>query len=255
MEKAELKELLKESTEKALFELGKILDKNGSLYDELIILWKRHDDIEREIRLGTIGFEEASRENNKVTDSLLKVIDKVEKTEKASISHEKYRKEIPIEEAIEWLSNSLKDNEFDYEKFYPSNRHIIVYKIGAVQISADGMFSVNTRTVIHSIKNSKVYEYKYNIEGNFQDIGSTFVEEDNDVSKGCIYELKCRATNYKKVFKRTPLHKISYRTAEDIEEDINHTFGILFEDYESAIKAKNAIDYLAIHFGRKEDAF
>lgn len=258
MEKTELKELLRESTEKALFELGKILDKDSTLYNELIILWKRHDEVERKIRLAIIGHQEAGIENNQITDGLLKLIDRIPILDEAIFSDINEKKEILIEEAIEWLSNALIENRLDYERLYPSGKLIVDYSIEAADISKDGTFSIKTDTVIHTIGDSKKMDNinaMYNIEGSFQDIGNTVIEENNEISKDCIYELKCRATNNKKVFKRIPLHKVSYRPKEDIEEDINHTFSILLKDYEFALKVKNAIDYLAIYFGRKEDAF
>lgn len=257
MEKAELKELLKESTEKAFIELGKTLDKDTGLYDELIILWKRHDDIQREIRLGTIGFEEASRENNKVTDSILKLIDKIEKTNKVNVLQKTEKKEIPIEEAIEWLKNALLGIGYTFkEEEKDDNKKEYSYKsskIKEVTINDEGSFWMKDCykhlivTYLYSgsekSKSSDLSSYITTItNGNFRDISSLFIEKNNKY--GC-YTIQCVATNYEK--------KFFIKTDEEVKSESE--FYLYTEDLNRAKRIKNAIDYLAIHFGRKEDAF
>lgn len=255
MEKAELKELLKESTEKALIELGKILDKNSSLYDELIILWKRHDDLKRTIRLGIISFEESTIENNRITKSLIEVIDKIKHTSEHNV--ENIKREIPIEDAIEWLKNALlgigytfKEEEKDDNKKVCS---IFSSKIEEVTINGEGNFYIKDYSthilIIYpnsgfvTSMSSDFSSYLTTItKGNFRDISSLFIEKNNEY--GC-YTIRCVATNYEK--------KFLIKTDKEVRNE--NEFYLHTEDINRAKKIKNAIDYLAIHFGRKEDPF
>jgi len=262
MEKAELKELLRESTEKVLFELGKVLDKNSDPYNELIILWKRHDDIEREIRLGTIGFDEASRENIRVTNSLLKLIDKLEKSNEVNIINKTEKKEIPIEEAIEWFSNALIDKGSFNEYKYKNKRHFVNRCIKKIDVSNKGDFLL-CELYEDDYYRSNPDEYKpYHaskttiyISGRFQDISNVTIEIDENMED--IFWVACRATNYKNIF-HTAYNELTVSEKGKIEENSDghdNEFRLAFDNHDFALKVKNAIDYLAIHFGRKEDAF
>lgn len=253
MEKAELKELLKESTEKVLFELGKILDKSSNLYDELIILWKRHDDIEREIRLGTVSFEDASRENNKVTDSLLKLIDKVGKTNEIDFANKIERRKIPVEDAIEWLTNALLGQGYFSQKLTRIIDEVSIFNDGTLLIIMSLKFKGHDDS-----SSPRLLERKTIFLGKIQDIGAVTVKENFREDYDSI---KFTATNRKKAFglieyiwsKNMDHQSEEENNKIETEKKFANEFEITVYDFST--KIKNAIDYLAIHFGRKEDAF
>lgn len=264
MEKAELKELLRESTEKALIELGKILDKNNSLYNEFIILWKRHDDVERKIRLGIIGHQEAGIENNQITDGLLKLIDRIQTLDEAIISDINEKKEILIEEAIEWLSNALMGRGVYKEEENIEGGTKSSHTINRVEISSKGDFLIGKTYGYNSYKNydgdsCRIWDSEevLYISGMLHHVGNVIIETINDIDD--VFWVKCTATNYKKIFRLA-----SFQTRETIykegkveenKDEYKSEFKFPFDNYEFALKVKNAIDYLSIYFGRKEDAF
>lgn len=210
MEKAELKKLLLEGTEQLLVELGKILDENGDLYNDLIILWDKYKVVERKIQIGLISLEEFILLKNQVNDGLLKLIDKIENPNKISAETEK--REVAVEEAIEWLTNALMEFRTEYEKEEsPYERPVKRYHhVDNININQKGEFSL----IIYeaSIEYRGYEEDYYNeinktLEGRFQDISSISIEKD-DYSDN-VHWLKCRAVNYQKVFfqKRAKIEK------------------------------------------------
>lgn len=271
MEKNELKKLLLESTEKLIAQLSEMLDKNSGLYNEMIILSKKYYEGKMEINLGTIKFEDWNILKTQVDKGLLDLVDRVDKPNLSRNSDSSVKKDIAIEDAIEWVSNALIDKGYyEWEQTDSGEEREEIFKswkIREVQIGYSGQFVITEiyEFNCYSYKNGSCY-HKYestatiNYSGNLRDIGNITIEKDNE--RKDVYYIRFIITNPKKCFFLNEDEKIetewkNNRDEPQQKQNKSHEsqFRLILEDLELTQKFKNAIDYLSIHFGRKEDAF
>lgn len=126
---SELKDLVTKSSKKALIRLRQIVTNRSLLYDEIIQLTARLNKIERESRLNIINHEHKSVEYDKIRNSVLDVINNIDRNDFVSAQKEvkKHVQNINLEnkdyltfkkefnKTIDWLKLNLKGFEYsDY---------------------------------------------------------------------------------------------------------------------------------------------
>lgn len=273
MEKPELKKLLLESTEKLIAQLSEILDKNSGLYNEMIILSKKYYEGKMEINLGTIKFEDWNILKTQVDVGLLDLIDRIQKP----VVHEKKQntkqKNIIVEDTIKWLSNTLlgqgkSSKEVEKDDYSKTIIHQSV-EIEKVIINNEGDFNISQ---IQRYKSLHYYDNKNTLQathdycktetilGSLRDVKHVYIIE--EVGNAGSY-VSFTSVNKQKSFllkiEEKDVHSSRDRevdTSQKIDIKNVETFDIKgIQNLKSAEGIKNAFDYLAIHFGRKEDAF
>ncbi len=288
MEKAELKKLLLEGTEKLIAQLSEILDKNSSLYNEMIILSKKYYEGKLQINLGTIKFEDWNILKTQVDVGLLDLIDRIQKP----VVHEKKQntkqKNRIVEDTIKWLANALIGQEISSEEvehsriegFWKEKRvKRSSWKVEQINIDDKGNFSIIS-VWNFEIENYHLSEYdeeyndpdeyelfslysvyeQHSIYGNVSDVDMVEIRESK--KNKCHYVI-FKSINEKDSFyikkegKKEHIYFTSgtEKSSPTIEIENTSHFGIEVKDSNTAKSIKNAFDYLAIHFGRKEDAF
>lgn len=287
MEKNELKKLLLEGTEKLIAQLSEILDKNSGLYNEMIILSKKYYEGKMEINLGTIKFEDWNILKTQVDVGLLDLIDRIQKPEVHEKKQTIKQKNRIVEDTIKWLINVLTGQRISSEEVEHidmedwKEKHIkrSSWEVGQINIDDEGNFNIiNIRKFEIESSHLSEYDEEYNesdeyelfslytvyeqhsIYGKVSDIDMVEIRE-NKTDK--CYHVILKSINKKDSFyikKEGKKEHIFFRNGTEksnptIEIENNSHFDIGVKDSNTAKSIKNAIDYLAIHFGRKEDAF
>lgn len=241
--KGYLKQLLSESTENCLQEIGKSLDQNTGLYNELLILSKKFYEAKSQARLGAMSYEQWDIIKRQIDLGILAIIDSLEisdlsKDQRQSINDGN------LNEALNFFKNALQSVLVSNER---SSGYCSV-KVKNVSTKIDGTFTIE---IDNFFSTSQISKWTTIMSGNLKDVSRVKVIKSKRPYFGKLYSVICKSTNLENVF----LIKEKDEKKETERERLTSEFSIDIKEKDLAIRIKSSIDFIAITLGRKEDMF
>ncbi|MFN7119454.1 MAG: hypothetical protein ACK4TA_21845 [Saprospiraceae bacterium] len=267
--------LEKQDIEYAIQELKNLINKNSSLFNEIILLQERYKKNESENRQNLLSSEQYNNEYSRITSSFIKILDKIQDSNSdwAHSSINSNKRAFIIEDALEWLKGKLESLIYlqsRQNKFFHTNEKVIFSK---VEFSSTGEFLLQKKRKVLTEHGEAIQsllsqpslpssnEKLFVIKGEFKNISEVKLNINYKSIENSSDEhiIVCKAFNMKQLF-TIECFNFEFNASQTIENEIFSVknvpeFSIYLNEEAMANRMKRAIDDIALYFGRKEELY